>query len=299
MTTTTHSSLYPFQAYKPNECIDLATDIEQEVLELSRYPHDPLEEFKTILTKVHHFNHDRLSYYEVDYKQQDIRNNAGLIYASFWESLDHLMQETKAVVEKPLHTLFEHVHSFIQHLRDPKHKRGQTEFVKKWIETCKGYHAEILKATDKERLKFRKLFAKELVFSDFRFIRKARLRSSDTDQLVSEMGAIIDQQLKDLLDIVDAPGQTLFPQEAIQIIKGKVQYFPQNIEFYQKQLKKPEKNPYETYARFVRYSNSEGRTAFNMMRLVSTCLRRTFSSFLPFHLIAAIVSVDGNLSKTN
>lgn len=180
------------------------------------------------------------------------------------------MQEAKAVVEKPLHNLFEHVHNYIQHLRDPKRKRGKTMFVRKWIETCTGYHADILEATDKERLKFRKLFANELVFSDFRIIREARVRSSDTDQLVSEMGAIIDEQLKELLAIINAPGQTLFPKDVIKFIEGKMNYFPSSInEFYKKQLKNPKKDVYETYRRFVSYLNSEGQSVFNVARLVS------------------------------
>lgn len=265
--------------------MDLATDIEQEVLELSRYGTDPLSVFQTILTKVYRFNHERLSYYGVDYKQQDVRDNAGLIYVSFWESLDHLMHEVKASVEKPLQKLFNHIDTFIQHLRDRKQKSDRTEFVANWIHGCTAYHTETVEATTKEREKFRKLFIKESVFSDFRMIREAHLIGRHTDNLVDEMGAIFDKQLQDLLDIIDRPGQTTYSDDVIKLIRNKKKYVPKDLANYKRRLKQTTEQGkrYDVYREFVTHLNTDGRMVFNIVRRVSILSLYRLDVPLSFH----------------
>lgn len=167
-------------------CGELLHDIEIETTILSRYGDEPFKEFRTILTKVFRHHHERLSYYEIDSRQQ-----VHLVYPSFGEKYKHHMAEREQQTEKSLDKL---IHTITEHLHEHNEFDERTGAV--LGKACEKNRSAIAVSIKQTNDYVRDLLAREAIFNQIRKVREPTFDSRNKELFFNGMKAVVDEQFQ-------------------------------------------------------------------------------------------------------
>lgn len=232
---------------------------------MSRYSTDQHRHFQQILAKAHQFNHDRLSYYEKDYKDLDTRHQAGLVYPSFWRLYGHHMRELKALSTKPLADLYGDIATFIDKLRSHRQNSEDADAdANSFIESCRRHKKALDDAIRTKKDIIRSSFGKGAVFREFRIIRKSNYNPDDAKDMFKHVVQQFNQQFDP------------FKTNTMQFVHESILAHCAIAAMEANKITKNEVKTisYDTYSENIRQLNQKGLTAFRIARRVShfTCI---------------------------
>lgn len=245
------------QAYKPNQCVELADDIYLEEKILSRYLKKPLEVFH--LTKSYQFKYERLSFYEIDYKQKDARSDRVLLYPSFWSKFDNHMAELNALSKVQFRDLYAEMRTFNSKLVSGEPStEARDHFIKQCTQTWKALDAKIKSKKDQIGL----FFAQESVYREYRVISEARYNTMNEFNLRDVIHQLFEKQFSLLKSTARSSSETMEKMES------KLGGVKQMIDQLVNEKKGEQRIAYKSYVAAIQKLNEKGLEVFQLSRRV-------------------------------